>query len=77
MSTTFGVWVNDSTEVLAFAHVLTDAGHLNDIQDALYFFEKPHKWEREHEIWNGCDRPTHGDEGWDWFLRKLDREESR
>jgi len=38
-----------------FATILIDAGYLNAATDVVYFFEKPHKWIKEYEIWQGCN----------------------
>jgi hypothetical protein len=70
-------WTTNHTELLRFAHVLVDAGSLTDAKEVLYFFEKPWKWDQEHQIWDGCHRPDTERGDWSWFVRKLDREELR
>lgn len=60
-------------KLLEFAEVLKDAGFLNDRDDVMYFFEKPHKWQPEYEIWREQDEPTMHDENWEWFVRLVEQ----
>jgi hypothetical protein len=66
-------WTQDLAEVVVFGHVLVDTNQLDIARDVLDYFEKPHKWQPEHELWEEAGRP-HGasDKGWDEFLHRLD-----
>lgn len=44
-------WWEDHSERLAFANYLADNGYITTIEQALYYFEKPWKWESEHTYW--------------------------
>jgi hypothetical protein len=57
--------------VLAFGAALVYADWLDTAKDVLYFFENPYKWEAEHELWVGTNKPGQDDEDWDWFVSKL------
>lgn len=61
-------------DLLRFAHALADAdGFAGDISNALYFFEKPWKWEPEYERWRQLGSPTDPSEsGWDEFCEAVD-----
>jgi hypothetical protein len=50
-------WIHDPDEVLAFGHVLVDTGEIDTAKDVLYYFEKPHKWQPEYELWEKAGRP--------------------
>ena len=64
-------WITDHDELCRFAAVLLYV-HRSSAQDILYFFEKPWKWEPEHQIWVDCGRPDSAeDEGWEAFLDQL------
>ena len=68
------MWTEDLSELVTFAGVLVRADMLSTADDVLYFLYKPWKWEPEHEVWEGCGKPDLDDEGWDFFLRKMERE---
>jgi len=70
-------WYADYSEVLAFGHVLNDLDRFDTPGDVLYYLEKPHKWDGEHELWVGCNRPTDEDASWAWFLSKLEQNEEK
>lgn len=71
-------WTTDLAELVAFASVAIDAALIEDTaKDMLYFFEKPQKWEPEHELWVNANRPVIGDDGWPFFCRQLDRLDER
>lgn len=51
-------WYDDPREVLYFAHVLADEGYFDSgtsvkesLQNLMYYFEKPWKWDAEHQAW--------------------------
>ena len=67
-------WNEDNpgvNEVLTFGRILVAADWFDTPQNLLDYFEKPYKWDREHELWVGCDRPEVESQGWPWFLVKL------
>jgi hypothetical protein len=51
-------WWEDHSELVAFAHALDGNGEFADAEDAIYFFEKPWKWEAEHVAWGNAGRPA-------------------
>lgn len=57
-------WWTEHDELVRFAHVLDGNGEFADASDAIYFFEKPWKWEEEHVEWVNASRP---EEGYDWL----------
>jgi len=65
-------WFHNPNSVLMFGGALVRVDYFDSAKDLLYYFEKPWKWTTEHELWEGCNRPDLDEEGWDWFLRKLE-----
>jgi len=68
------VWFARQAETLGFARVLVAAELLDTPEAVLDFFEKPYRYDPEHQIWDVCRRPTSGSIGWNWFIRKLEQE---
>lgn len=60
-------------ELVEFGHILVSADWLDTPRDVLDYMEKPHKWAPEREIWEGCGKPGPDDQGWDWFLAKMEK----
>jgi hypothetical protein len=68
-------WFEYAAERNAFARVLVESGQVSDTEDVLYFYEKPHKWDEEYDLWVRFGRPTVDDEVvWNSFLNELDKE---
>ena len=65
-------WYESHQTLVEFGYWLVGNAYITDILEVLYYFEKPWKWTTEHELWEGCNRPDLDEEGWDWFLRKLE-----
>lgn len=79
MTTTHSIRSATRDNIAAFAKALheadgfTGASHEQDVQNLLYFLEKPHKWEPEYAIWLANGRPMDDSEdGWDAFLAAVD-----
>jgi hypothetical protein len=67
-------WYANHSELTEFGSVLIEASFLDTVEDLQYFYEKPWKYDNEHETWEGCGKPSdRTDEGWEWFLRKLEQ----
>jgi hypothetical protein len=72
-------WINDHWQLCEFARVLVDADPSFDAaQQVCDFFEKPYKWEAEHQIWVDSGRPTSdknesGFDRWDEFCEHLEQ----
>lgn len=63
-------------DTLAAARMLIDADRLYTLEELLYFFEKPWKYQTEAELWTHAGRPGPDDQGWDLFLARLERHET-
>ena len=50
-------WWEHQAEVLTFARVLHSGGEFETVEDALYFIEKPWKWDAEHTRWIDLGAP--------------------
>jgi len=50
-------WLNHYEEVVAFGGVLLAVGELTDAQALQAYYEKPHKYLREHESWVAAGQP--------------------
>lgn len=66
-------WHASYPNVIGFAGILVRADWLDSADDVIYYLEKPWKWNNEYELWDGCGRPDLDDEGWDFFLKKLEK----
>jgi hypothetical protein len=65
-------WVLDREIVQYFGSILVAADVLDTPHLVLDYFEKPHKWDPEFQLWDACNRPESGEiVGWDWFVAKL------
>jgi len=65
-------WITDHDELCRLAAVLLYARHSTGLE-VLEFFERPWKWEPEHQLWVDCGRPDNSvDEGWESFVEQLD-----
>ena len=51
-------WYADFENVLILAHRLVDAGEITQVNELLYFFEKPWKWSREWADYQASKVPT-------------------
>lgn len=66
-------WNNFSRPVFEFALVLRAADLMPDDEDE--YWERPHKWEPEHELWTQVGAPSRPEAGqppslaWQRFLR--------
>lgn len=72
-------WIMRPDQVIEFGHILAAAGAFDTPQDALYYIEKPHKWEDEHDEWLRLGRPSPPEavpktdtSAWDTFTNRLD-----
>jgi hypothetical protein len=65
-------WTDDFAEVVVFGHVLVTTNELDDARSVLDYFEKPHKWQPEYELWIEAGRPREAsDAGWAQFTHNL------
>lgn len=65
---------NISRERLAqFGRTLVDTYVLTTVEDVLWFFEEPERYQSEFEAWLVCGKPkeNEGDVNWQLFLAKL------
>lgn len=69
-------WYDDFDERLRFADVLIELDFLETPRDAVYYMEKPWKYDGEYETWVGCGEPWHDEQGWNFFVKKLEQRES-
>jgi hypothetical protein len=61
-------------DTFALAAALVTAGYLDSAQLVLDYFDKPLNFTPEFGLWTACGRPGEpGDQGWDWFTRKLEQ----
>lgn len=44
-------WYDDTDNCVALAYWLEEHGSFRTTADCIYFFEKPWKWDREHDLW--------------------------
>jgi hypothetical protein len=70
-------WFDDHDEVVYFATILLDSGQLpDDTREVVYYFDRPYKWDKEHDIWESHDRPVpHLDivaEEWETYCNNTD-----
>jgi hypothetical protein len=66
-------WTTDHTELCRLAAVLLYTRPDTTPLAVLEFFERPWKWEPEHQIWVDCGRPDNSeDAGWESFVARLD-----
>jgi hypothetical protein len=66
-----GRWFDDYTEIVKFGQVLYAADRFGEpeAQSVLYYFEKPWKWDNEHDAWVKRGQPIEaGQHDWDGFL---------
>jgi hypothetical protein len=65
-------WYADHDELVHFANVLVDTDWFESPRGVVYFFEKPWKWEPQHQLWEQSGRPA-SDAGatWDAFISLL------
>lgn len=71
-----GDWDESFAEVLRFGRVLNNAEEFDNPSEVLYYFEKPYKWDREHETWSEMGEPyDDGDDSWSEFVEYLDERE--
>jgi hypothetical protein len=66
-------WYESQDDVLAFARVMVDDSRIQTLDEALHYFEKPFKWDREHKIWEDHDMPFWDDDTWVPFSADIDR----
>jgi len=59
-------------ELVAFAKVLTEAGHLRTATDVIYFFEKPWKWRHEYDAYTAAGSPESLSPRWEQLWDRLD-----
>ncbi|MFV8233988.1 hypothetical protein [Mycolicibacterium fortuitum] len=70
-----GRWSDFSRPVFDFAVVLRDAEVMPYDEDE--YWDKPHKWDREHQLWLDAGSPSCPDPGepptlsWQRFLRSV------
>jgi DNA-binding transcriptional regulator YhcF (GntR family) len=52
-------WYTSMDELNCFAHVLIDSDRIDADQckDLIYYYEKPWKWDREHQVWRALGEP--------------------
>jgi len=50
-------WHEERGEVLAFARAMSAAHEFDGPDGVIYYFEKPWKWDREHDAWVLAGRP--------------------
>lgn len=67
-------WYNDRTFVTSFFEVLTEAGVLEDMDDAKVYMKQPYKYNEHYKAWAAAGFPTSDDESWDDFIEALDEE---
>lgn len=60
---------------IEFASILIFADWLTEANDVLDFFEKPHKWDREHQAWTAAGMPGPQDRGWEAFCATLEHDQ--
>jgi hypothetical protein len=65
-------WFEDYHELASFADALDEANEWDDVEELLYYIEKPFKWNTEHEKWEEFGNPYSEDEGWTDFKAALD-----
>lgn len=71
-----GDWDENFSEVLRFARVLNNAEEFDNPNEVLYYFEKPYKWDKEHDQWTEFEEPyDEDDENWGDFIEYLDGRE--
>lgn len=63
-----------SSETLDVAEMLIAATWLVTPQDVVEYFRKPYKWEPQASTWRTSGSPLEHDEGWDFFLSRLERD---
>jgi hypothetical protein len=66
------LWYERQDDVLAFARVMVDDSRIQTLDEALDYFEKPYKWDREHKIWEDHGMPSEGDDTWVLFSADID-----
>lgn len=70
--------LNDITEAPFFRTVaFARAVGFGDVETALYFFEKPWKWQEEFDAWTSLGQPTsEADANWEKWQTVLTASES-
>lgn len=70
------MWTENQSDVKTFAHVLVRAGVLTNVDETLYYFEKPHKYDTERKLWVDSGSPLDGNcDGWELFAKRLEKTE--
>lgn len=49
-------WYENHALLVTFASVLNEADQFASVEDVIYFFEKPWKWETEYQEWKRLGR---------------------
>lgn len=72
-------WITQPDQVLEFGERLAAAGAFDTPADALYYIDKPYKWDDEHDEWVRLGSPTPPEPGvksdttaWDSFIDLID-----
>ena len=64
-------WLMAADSIHTFATVLHRAGVLDTVDDVLYFFEKPWKWDNEYDKWVEFGQPLdEHDDNWHPYVEK-------
>lgn len=69
-----GDWTDDRPTVVSFAKALATVDGFVGALDAVWFFEKPHKWSNEFRRWDSLGRPDSrgtNDAKWDVILGRV------
>jgi len=78
-------WISQPDQVLAFGHVLAEAGVIDTAADAFCYIERPYKWDDLHDEWVrlGCPCPPEREWGmksdtcaWESFIERVDAEDA-
>lgn len=72
MTTTERPWYENHGGLVAFAKALNEWGAFHSAGQAIYFFEKPWKWEAAHHVYVAAGRPVPGEDGWRQWLAYMD-----
>ncbi|MGD9622247.1 MAG: hypothetical protein AB7G47_19660 [Mycolicibacterium sp.] len=65
-------WFADHSTVVSLAHVLVATDTLSSPTDVIDYFEKPHRYTSEYQIWHSCGRPSTQHPQWAVFADLLD-----
>jgi hypothetical protein len=66
-------WYTVPAEVQLFGQALVSAGIFTTAQEVMDYWEKPHKWDPEHDIWHYLQRPGPDNASWELFVRKVEK----